>query len=86
MRHYITQSFLSFLVSDSICDNTNGSDTYFNHEKVDGCKYYVRCHNNNPTGHTCTGELCFDPLNLPCNWCRDVACESEKDPITTGAI
>lgn len=76
--------FLNVL-TDAICNGSNGSDVYVPHEKIDGCKSYVRCYKNIPTGQLCGhGDLCFDHQNNYCNWCADVSCESEMSPTAEG--
>lgn len=73
-----------FLYTDAVCDGSNGSDVYVPHEKIDGCKSYIRCYNNKPTGHSCRELLCFDHQKKYCDWCRDVVCESEISSTTEG--
>lgn len=73
-----------FSLLDSICNGTNGTDTYLPHEKIDSCKTYVRCYNNIPTGQKCGTNLCFNHGKTLCDWCYAVACESEMNPTTSG--
>lgn len=74
------------VLTDAICNGSNESDVYVPHEKIDGCKSYVRCYNNIPSGHLCGPQLCFDHQQTVtrCNWCIDVSCESEMGPTTEG--
>lgn len=72
------------VLTDAICNGSNGSDVYLPHEKIDSCKTYVRCFNNIPTGQLCGPQLCFDHQQIRCVWCRDVSCESEMSPTTEG--
>lgn len=72
------------LFTDAVCDGSNGSDVYVPHEKIDGCKTYIRCTNNKPAGQLCGADLCFDHQENYCDWCRVVACESEMSPTTEG--
>lgn len=65
-----------YVIPDSICDGSNGSDVYRPHEKIDGCKTYVRCYNNEPTGKLCHSNLCFDHQIVNCVWCSPLMCES----------
>lgn len=55
---------------------------YVPHEKIDKCRTYIRCFNNKPTGRICGNALCFDHKKNYCNWCKDVACESEMGSTT----
>ncbi|XP_052702942.1 serine-rich adhesin for platelets-like isoform X3 [Crassostrea angulata] len=72
-----------YVIPDSVCDGSNGSDIYVPHEKIDQCRTYIRCFNNKPTGQICqTADLCFDHQKNYCDWCRDVACESEMSLTT----
>lgn len=75
-----------FFLTDAVCDGSNGSDIYVPHEKIDHCRTYIRCFNNIPTGQFCGGiaDTCFDHQINRCNWCSDVACESEMSPTTEG--
>lgn len=70
------------LLTDAVCDGSNGSDIYVPHEKIDHCRTYIRCFNNKPTGQICRTNLCFDHQKNYCDWCRDVACESEMSSTT----
>ncbi|XP_056006656.1 serine-rich adhesin for platelets-like [Ostrea edulis] len=75
-----------YVIPKSICDDTNGTDAYRPHEKIDGCKSYVRCYNYIPTGQRCGTNLCFDHGGVErCDWCRDVKCESEMTTTTEGS-
>ncbi|XP_065924182.1 uncharacterized protein [Magallana gigas] len=71
-----------YVIPDSVCDGSNGSDIYVPHEKIDECRTYIRCFNNKPTGQICGTNLCFDHQKNYCDWCRDVACESEMSSTT----
>ncbi|XP_065924174.1 uncharacterized protein [Magallana gigas] len=77
-----------YVIPDAVCDGSNGSDIYVPHEKIDHCRTYIRCFNNIPTGQFCGGiaDTCFDYQINRCNWCSDVACESEMSPTTEGQI
>lgn len=63
---------------------TNGSAVFLPHEKIDGCKTFVICHNNVPTGKSCQPKLCFDHQLNSCGWCTSFICESELGPTTEG--
>jgi hypothetical protein len=84
----MTGSFSDCLVFiftlDSICDDTNGTDTYLPHEKIDGCHTYVRCTNYIPTGQRCQTNLCFNYNQKLCDYCNNVICESEMTTSTQG--
>lgn len=75
---------LEIFFTDSICEGSNGSDVYRPHEKMDGCKTYVRCFHNVPTGKLCQPNLCFDHQINNCIWCTPFMCESELIPTTEG--
>ncbi|XP_065925082.1 uncharacterized protein [Magallana gigas] len=76
-----------YVIPDSVCDGSNGSDIYVPLENIDECRTYIRCFNNKPTGQKCgTADLCFDHQKNYCDWCRVVACESEMSSTTESQI
>lgn len=83
-QEYTVYVFVLYsLLTDAVCDGSNGSDIYVPHEKIDECRTYIRCFNTKPTGQLCgNAELCFDHQKHYCNWCTDVACESEMSSTT----
>lgn len=75
------------LLTYAIFNGSNGYDVYVPHEKIDGCKTYVRCCKNIPTCQLCGhGDLCFIIKKIYCNWCTDVSCESEMSPTTESKV
>ncbi|XP_056005953.1 mucin-22-like isoform X3 [Ostrea edulis] len=75
-----------YVIPKSICDDTNGTDAYRPHEKIDGCRTYVRCFNYIPAGQFCDNDLCFDHGGGErCDWCYNVKCESEMTTTTEGS-
>lgn len=84
-KHQNTNHSLNILkLTDAICNGSNGSDVYVPHEKIDGCKTYVRCFNNFPVDQLCGHRLCFDHQKNYSNWCMYVSSESEMSPTTEG--
>lgn len=78
--------YMIFCFLDSVCDAKNETDFYVPHEKMDGCRSYIRCTDGFPVGFVCHSNLCWNHNIDDCDHCYAFTCESEMNPTTQGKL